>query len=163
MAIKVNFMKKLLFLSLLFIVFSNAQNLSIETYSKDNKCSISINDEETYSRECEYELEPNLVFYTKFNRSEVWIFQDIQNYSACSRHGPLRIFEKKEDNNVKFQGEIDWCASVPFFEVTNEGILIIDKPHKNALINNGDPNFKSSGKLSDERKYKFENGKIKKI
>lgn len=52
---------------------------------------------------------------------------------------------------------------MPFFEVTNEGILIIDKPHKNALTNNGDPNFKGSGKLSEESKYKFENGKIKKI
>ena len=103
MAIKVNFMKKLLFLSLLFIVFSNAQNLSIETYGKDNKCSISINDEETYSRECEYEFEPNLVFYTKFNRSKVWIFQDIQNYSACSGHGPLRIFEKKRTIMLNFK------------------------------------------------------------
>ncbi|WP_148800831.1 hypothetical protein [Campylobacter concisus] len=156
-------MKRFLFLSLLFIVFSNAQNLSIETYSKDNKCSISINDEKIYSRECEYELEPNLIFYTKVNRSEVWIFQDIQNYSACSGHGPLRIFEKKDDDKIKFQGEIDWCASVPLVEVTNESILIIDKPRKNTLTNNGDPNFKSSGKRSDERKYKFENGKIKKI
>ncbi|WP_103573112.1 hypothetical protein [Campylobacter concisus] len=152
-----------LYLLLLLAIFSNAKNLSIETYSKDNKCSISINDEEIYSRECEYELEPNLIFYTKFNRSEVWIFQDIQNYAACSGHGSLRIFEKKDDDKIKFQGEIDWCTSVPFFEVTNEGILVIDKPHKNALTNNCDPNFKGSGKLSNERKYKFENGKIKKI
>lgn len=152
-----------LYLLLLLAIFSNAKNLSIETYSEDNKCSISINDEEIYSRECEYELEPNLIFYTKFNRSEVWIFQDIQNYAACSGHGSLRIFEKKDDDKIKFQGEIDWCTSVPFFEVTNEGILVIDKPHKNALTNNCDPNFKGSGKLSNERKYKFENGKIKKI
>ena len=152
-----------LYLLLLLAIFSNAKNLSIETYSKDNKCSISINDEEIYSRECEYELEPNLIFYTKFNRSEVWIFQDIQNYAACSGHGSLRIFENKDDDKIKFQGEIDWCTSVPFFEVTNEGILVIDKPHKNALTNNCDPNFKGSGKLSNERKYKFENGKIKKI
>ena len=154
---------RFLYLLLLLAIFSNAKNLSIETYSKDNKCSISINDEEIYSRECEYEFEPNLIFYTKFKHSEVWIFQDIQNYAACSGHGPLRIFEKKDDDKIKFQGEIDWCASVPFFEVTNEGILIIDKPHKNALTNNGDPNFKGSGKLSEESKYKFENGKIKKI
>ena len=152
-----------LYLLLLLAIFSNAKNLSIETYSEDNKCSISINDEEIYSRECEYELEPNLIFYTKFNRSEVWIFQDIQNYAACSGHGSLRIFEKKDDDKIKFQGEIDWCTSVPFFEVTNEGILVIDKPHKNALTNNCDPNFKGSGKLSNERKYKFDNGKIKKI
>lgn len=154
---------RFLYLLLLLAIFSNAKNLSIETYSKDNKCSIKINDEEIYSRECEYELGANLIFYTKVNRSEVWIFQDIQNYAACSGHGPLRIFEKKDDDKIKFQGEIDWCASVPFFEVTNEGILIIDKPHKNALTNNGKPNFKGSGKLSNERKYKFENGKIKKI
>ena len=154
---------KFVYLLLLLAIFSNAKNLSIETYSKDNKCSISINDEEIYSRECEYELEPNLIFYTKVNSSEVWIFQDIQNYAACSGHGSLRIFEKKDDDKIKFQGEIDWCTSVPFFEVTNEGILVIDKPHKNALTNNCDPNFKGSGKLSNERKYKFENGKIKKI
>ena len=104
-----------------------------------------------------------MIFYIKFNHSEVWIFQDIQNYAACSGRGPLRIFEKRDDDVVKFKGEIDWCASVPYFKVRDETIVIIDKPHKNALTNTGEPNFKSSGKLSNERKYKFENGKIKKI
>ena len=94
---------RFLYLLLLLAIFSNAQNLSIETYSKDDKCSISINDEKIYSRECEYELEPNLIFYTKLNRSEVWIFQDIQNYAACNGHGPLRIFEKKRTIMLNFK------------------------------------------------------------
>ncbi len=47
---------RFLYLLLLLAIFSNAQNLSIETYSKDNKCSISINDEKIYIRECEYDL-----------------------------------------------------------------------------------------------------------
>ncbi len=137
---------------LLFLaMFSDAQNLNLETHSNDNKCSIKINGEEIYSRECEYELGANL------------IFQDIQNYAACSGRGPLRIFEKRDDDVVKFKGEVDWCASVPYFDVSDEAIVIIDKPHKSALTNTGEPNFKSSGKLSDERKYKFKNGKIKKI
>ena len=163
MTIKVNFMKNFLYLMLFLAMFSDAQNLNLETHSNDNKCSININGEEIYSRECEYELGANLIFYIKFNHSEVWIFQDIQNYAACSGRGPLRIFEKRDDDVVKFKGEIDWCASLPYFKVIDETIVIIDKPHKNALTNTGEPNFKSSVKLSNERKYKFENGKIKKI
>ena len=50
-----------------------------------------------------------------------------------------------------------------YFEVTDETILIIDKPHKSALTNDGESNFKNIGKLSSERKYKFKNGKIKEI
>ena len=152
-----------LFLLLLLAMFSNAQNLSIETYSNDNKCFIKINGEEIYSRGCEYELGANLIFYIKFSHSEVWIFQDIQNYAACNGRGPLRIFEKRDGGVIKFNGEIDWCASVPYFDVSDEAIVIMDKPHKSALTNTGEPNFKSSVKPSDERKYKFENGKIKKI
>ena len=51
----------------------------------------------------------------------------------------------------------------PNFEVTDETILIIDKPHKSALTNEGESNFKNIGKLSSERKCKFKNGKIKEI
>ena len=75
---------RLLYLLLFLDIFSNAQNLNLEIYSSDSKCSIKINGEEIYSQECEYEFGTNLIFYTKFNHSEVWIFQDIQNYAACS-------------------------------------------------------------------------------
>jgi len=102
---------RLLYLLLFLDIFSNAQNLNLETYSSDSKCSIKINGEEIYSQECEYEFGTNLIFYTKFNHSEVWIFQDVQNYAACSGREPLRIFEKKDDDKVKFQSEVDWCAS----------------------------------------------------
>ena len=50
-----------------------------------------------------------------------------------------------------------------YFEVTDETILIIDKPHKSTLTSDDEPNFKNIGKLSSERKYKFKNGKIKEI
>lgn len=167
-------MKKLIFTVFLSTMLY-AQSMSVRTqgdsnsgFSEGGQCKVFINDILIYQRRCDYEFEPELLLFTKFIKDGkeelVWVFQDNQNYAACSGKGKIRIIAKRADEeNPKYCGEIDWCQAQASFQVVEDTLYIREVPHTSMFLPNGEINFKNEGKLIGGAMYRFQNGEISKV
>lgn len=127
-------MKRIFLFSLFLLISLNANKIqndliTVSTKAEYNRCSICINGKIIYQRACEFEYNPNLIFYVRLqNYNDVWVFQDNPMGNACDG-GILRIFERKNgEAEIAYRGEIDWCGGTnPTFQTKRNIIKIIDE------------------------------------